>query len=383
MATCFIFVKYLTDEGCQCLTLNQQGDIEASLAERSFNDILQLQNNTYTVIVAPAEHFSLHRVELPWLPEKKARAALPYALEDKLADNVENLHFAFDRNYYQQGHYLVAVCQRTYLATLFEKLAHQSIKFDVITMDWFALANSEACIVDTGLLIHDNLIFCGALSAELAPLYLKGTPLDFQLYSFIDSDDSLLNYPSQSTGEKSAVWVAKRLQKAKLLNISQGQFQQQSSYAQTKRWYYAAGIMASIWLLTALLINSIKLHTLDTQIKEVDGQIAVIYKQFFPQAQQVISPRFRIEQLMKSKKGEGNNTFWLLLNQFSLASKDIGTKLEQLRYQNQQLQVTVVSKDFNALEALQTYLQNTQINVKQTHASSKDNQVLGTLELTL
>ncbi|AHE66506.1 hypothetical protein Loa_00947 [Legionella oakridgensis ATCC 33761 = DSM 21215] len=57
--------------------------------------------------------------------------------------------------------------------------------------------------------------------------------------------------------------------------------------------------------------------------------------------------------------------------------------IEQLRFQNQVLSVTLLSKDFAALEHLQRRLQQTKVKVSQTQASSHEQQVLATLELRL
>ncbi|MFZ5962164.1 type II secretion system protein GspL [Thalassococcus sp. BH17M4-6] len=46
------------------------------------------------IALVPAERFSLHRVDLPLRGERQRRAALPFALEDDLAQPIDTLHFA-------------------------------------------------------------------------------------------------------------------------------------------------------------------------------------------------------------------------------------------------------------------------------------------------
>ena len=383
MATCFIFVKYINDEGCLSVTLNQQGDMEAPLAQRSFSEIKQMQTNTTTIAVVSTEHFSLHRLELPWLAEKKARAAIPYALEGKLAENVEDLHFAFDRNHYQHDHYLIAVCNKSWLIELIATLDNYNLHFDSLTLDWFALANNEACVMDTNVLVHDNLIFCGSLAPELALIYLQNVPAEKTIYTFVTNNSEPVTGSVQAIEMDSSLWIAKRLQAHKYMNVSQGALRHGNSHAKTQRWYWAAAAMSLVWLISILLNNGIKIHTLNAQTKDIDSQIASSYRYYFPNAQQIISPRFRIGQLLKSRKNDNDTAFWILLNQLTQASQHIQSTVEQFRFQNRILQVTVISKDFDALEALQTFLQKAAITVKQTQASSRDDKVIGTLELSL
>ncbi|MDP1602599.1 MAG: type II secretion system protein GspL [Legionella sp.] len=383
MVTCFIFLKYLTDEGCLSLCLNQQGELHAPLAERTFSEIKQLQLNAKTIAVVSTEYVGLHSVELPWLPEKKARAALPFALEDKLAENVDELHFAFARQFYQNGRYLVIICNKSWLMDILATLEDHHIHFDNITLDWFALDDNETCILSSSLLTHNEPFFSGALAEELAISYLKDLSLDQTIYTFTDSDPLLLAPTAQVTGIESLLWIAKRLHVKKTINLSQGPLEQSSSHFKTKRWYLAAATMSLLWVAILLIGNGLKIYSLNSQVSEVDKQIATVYRQFFPKAQQIISPRFRISQLLKSRKNDTDKAFWSLLNQLTEAITKNNSKVEQLRFQNQLLQVTVVSKDFDTLEAVQTALQKASVKVKQSQAASTGDKVTATLELSL
>lgn len=383
MATCFIFAKYLTDEGCLCLVLNQQGDVETPLAQCNFHEIQQLQVNATTVVVLSTSIASIFRIALPWLPEKKARAAIPFALEDKLSENVSELHFAFDRSHYHNGHYLVVVCNKSIISLLVEAFDRHNLNFDIMTLDWFALENNEACVMDTNVLVHNNLVFNGSLAPELALTYLNDIAEEQTVYRFPDSGIPVTATNMQMVDIASSLWIAQRLKNLKLLNLCQGQLQHGNSKTKTRRWYWAAMSMSLIWLLTLLVINSMKIQSLNVQTKTIDAEIATVYRHFFPDAKQIISPKFRITQLLKSRKNDGDNAFWVLLNELTQAGKINQSEVQQLRYQNQIMHVTVTSKDFDSLEALQTFLKKAEIQVRQSQASTKDDKVVGTLELNL
>jgi general secretion pathway protein L len=120
---------------------------------------------------------------------------------------------------------------------------------------------------------------------------------------------------------------------------------------------------------------------LNKQTQNVDEQIAVIYRQFFPGSKQVISPKFRIMQLLKSNDTEDQNHFWFLLNQFAKVTNNDQFTLEQIRYQNKSLSVTIISADFASLEKLENELKKLQLKVKQTQASTHEQHVVATLEM--
>lgn len=386
LANCFLFTEHLKEDGCLSLKLDHQGQVAAPLLHRSFSDIQALQADSRTYLVAPGQHFSLHKLELPWLAERKARAAIPFALEDKLAQNFDSLHFAFDRQHYQNGSYLIVVGDKAYLQALIATLDEQQINFDLLTLDWFALVPDEIAVMANSLLANDEL-FQGALSTDLAPFYLSKWSGERSIYSFSDSnkeqlDDSALLEQLKEIAEPSYQWIAQRLLKNRPMNLCQGELQHGSANSKTRRLYQAAAAMSLLWLLSVLTVNGMKLFFLHRDIAAVDTQIASIYREFFPQAQQVISPKFRINQLLKSNQGANDLTFWTLLNNLAKNYNNSLT-IEQLRFQNQVVSLTVISKDFETLESLQTELRKNNIKVKQTQASSKDGRVIGTLELAL
>ena len=383
MTTCFIFAEDLDEDGCLSLRLNQQGEVDAPLLKRSIEELKALQAYARTVVVLPAHLSSLHELELPWLGERKAQAAIPYALEEQLAQPVTSLHFCFDRQYYEENRYLVVVIDKTYVVNLMEQLEALNLDYEAITLDWFALRPGEACATAATLLVNDSF-FKGSLSGELATLYLNQKDVTTEGMAFKDSLPSLVRKGSKTIDELSAVWIAKRLLAGKRMNLCQGELQHEASQRSLKYWYSISGILAGVSLACFLFFNLFNLYVLNHHIAELDEKIAVVYHQFFPQATQVISPKFRVEQLLKAGHNSAQSaSWWALLDKFAHAFKGQSSHVEQLRFQNQVLSVSLVAQDFATLEALQQRLQEQKVKVTQAQASTREHQVIATLELSL
>lgn len=378
MDTCFLFSAHLDDEGCLGLKISSDGTLSVAPQKMTFAEIRSHQKDSQTLIVESCIHTSILKIELPWLPDRKARAAIPYALEDKLAQHVEELHFAFDKKRYVNHHYQVTVIAKQRLRYIMTVLDKQGISFTQITLDWFALEPDELCISGETVLINQD-DFQGALSGTLALNYLtqhpQYTPLLFQ-DSALQTEDS----PKQS--EHSYVWIAKRLMHSKPLNLCQGSMAHGATSALIQKRYYLAGVLCLVWLVSIVSVNYIQLQLLNNKTTQVDQQIAQIYHQFFPDAKQVINPKFRITQLLGNNDASSQQRFWYLLNEFAKVSKNSAVHVEQLHYQNKTLSITVISPDFAHLEKIENQLKKAPITVKQTQASSHDQQVIATLELT-
>lgn len=379
MDTCFLFTDYLDDSGCLSLKLSHTGEVITAPTQLGFKEIKELQQASTTILVESCAYVTLISLELPWLTERKARLAIPYALEDKLTQPVHELHFAFDKQYYQNNQYLIAVIAKERMRYIVQQMNEHHIEFERITIDWCALDKTQVCVSGANLLINAD-DFKGALSGSLAYTYLQQHP-EAQSLLFKDSELKITNNVEHSNNY-SYIWIAQKLLHLIPLNLSQGELQHNTGIDWVKRGYKLVLTTCAIWLISMLLVNAWQVHSLNKKTEAIDNQIALIYHQFFPDAKQVISPRFRISHLLKSKQEEHQNRFWFLLNEFAKTIKNSSITIEQMRYQNKILAVTVVSPDFAALQKLETNLKQAQLHVNQTQASTHDQQVIATLELT-
>lgn len=379
MDSFFLFTKHLDDQGCYCLKQSQQGELILPPAVRTFAEIKIVQEYCTTWIVESTINASLHDLEFPWLPERKAREALPFALEEQLAESIDELHFAFDKAHYQNKHYLIAVLNKQrmhYLMTIFKE---KDIEFELITLDWFAVPAHTLCVFGNTLVVN-NHDFKGALSGDLAAHYLKKHPLTQTL---IFSDSTLTSdNPTEKQEEDSCTWIAQQLATLKPLNLCQGTMLKENASEWITKGYQLVAALAGFWLLSLLLVHGIALFIINKKTSLIDEQIAVIYHQFFPEAKQVISPKFRINQLLNTDSANAQTRFWFLLNQLAKVIKDNTTTIEQVRYQNKALLVTLICPDFSKLEQIEKKLAASQLKVKQTQASTQNQQVVATLELT-
>ncbi|MFY7698220.1 MAG: type II secretion system protein GspL [Legionella sp.] len=381
MATCFLFVQQLDFDECLSVVLDSHGDVQEPLATRSLTELRSLQQHaTKTIVVLPANVSSIHEVELPWLSERKAKAAIPYALEDHLAQQISRLHFCYDRHHYQNHKYLVVVTDQLLLAAYIDKLIASAIQFDVLTIDWFALQPNEALCYKNRLLVHEQQLQ-GALSAELVPLYLAAIPSHITIYSETDSINGTNSVIILA--EPAELWLAQRLMFAKPMNLYQGDLVIKNSKRSIQSRYMVSGVFLVIWLLTIVLVNVINLYDLSLKHDALDKRIAVIYRQFFPGSKHIISPQFRINQFLKTKNKHNDERLWQLLETLAAALKGQQVRLQQLEFKNSILTISLCSQDFAALERFETKLHQLTVKITQKQASSNEQQVTAVLELTL
>lgn len=382
VATCFLFSEHFDGKLCRSLKLDNQGQVEAPLAMRTIDEFRSLQLHARTVVVLPTLSATLHRVELEWLPIRKAQAAIPYALEECLVQNVMQLHFSFDKQYYQNHRYLVVVTDKEKLRAFIQDLDELSISFDLITLDWFALNEGEVAVMRDSILIHEEA-FQGELRGELLTKYIQQYQ-DHNYLVFSNSGSWVKDMPHHTIHEEAEVFIAQRICTKGGINLCQGALRQSSPIVASRKWYQAALGLFLALLLSIPIIKAIDLQILHRKVAVLDKSIAVLYRGFFPEASRVVSPRFRVEQLLK---GGATNpdaaSFWTAIDVLANAYKNNTFTVLLCRYQHRVLSVRLMIDNFAALEKLQSSLKHLGLKVVQSEASSQKDKVIATLELSL
>ena len=398
MLTCFLFAKCFDRDAILSLCLDLDGRVDKPLKARSIEEVRALQVNARTVVVLPSQWCSLHLVELPWLPYRKALEAIPFALEEQLAQSVSHLHFAFDRVHYQNNTYLVAVIDKLLLQEWTSNLQLFGLSYEAITLDWFALLDGEGCEIEKTVLVSSDQ-FKGALSVDVWEHKVPDWANTVTWYRG-SSDSKTIKMPIETTIESPGyVWIAQRLLKNKPMNLCQGEFQHDTSQTQIRRWYQLSAIVAGIWLLSFLAIHGGMLLILSHKNKLLDQEMASAYRVFFPQATQVVSPKLRITQLLKQNQSGYNAVLWTLLGKLSavLANAhpaipstntttqvaDQLTVVQELQFQNPTLTILLACDSFAGLEKIEAGLQKARVNVKQLSAATEVDKVMAKLELSL
>ncbi len=385
MHTCFLFVGHEFEQHYLSLRLDASGHVDAPIERRTVEEFHLIQKGAQTIVVLPTRLASLHQLALPKLSSSKIRAVIPYALEEQLAESVVRLHFAFRRQLDMDNHFLVAVLDKQWLAELLNHLASQQIVFEDMTLDWFAIKEGEACVHDHQVLIHAST-FKGAVGVELIDYSLQEMPMPLKIYTF-SNGIPIPHHDAVLMPENSYHWIAQRLLTQSFLNICQGEFSQDSKQRKTRRWFMFAGLAAMTWFLVNLLLKIILLFMLKHHNAQVSTQISDLYHQFFPQSHAVVSPRFRIEQLLKQQSG-ADALLWRLLEQLAAAAftdggatADKALRIQALRYQSNGLMLNLECDDFATLEAFESRLHHQGITVRQLSAAQKGKNVVASLEL--
>lgn len=271
----------------------------------------------------PSEQVLLTRVAIPNRNKKQLRRAAPYALEEELAEDVEELHFAFGTQA-KDGPTGVAIIRHEAFSQWLDAvkatgMSLQCVLPDVLALPreagaWSILIEAGRCLVRTG---EERGFAC---EPELLPALLQGaleeaadTPPEFiTRYNCTSATPDLralnLEIREGDCQQGPITLFAKGLAEDPELNLLQGAFEAKAEYSAALKPWRAAAVLAACWLALAFGARALEVHQLSTQKAQLNAAIEKTYREAFPNAKRIVNPRVQMEQKLKALRGaEGAN----------------------------------------------------------------------------
>lgn len=333
----------------------EQAPLSRLLAEITADDRI--------VLLLPAEDAVVASVNLPVRQRSRLLQALPFALEEQLADDVDDMHFALGAKA-SDGSHRVAAMRRDRLAAYLAPLET-------------CLAPVEGAYLDAQLLPQD--------AESSAALWLEpGRVLLQTAEQAVATDDSLMDIvvgrlhdlpdlrlwladgvnapetlPAQAEREsvrsgleQLALWTAQPAGRA--LNLLQGEFRPQSDQSEWWRPWRPAAAVAAALLLLSTGYQGIDLTQKRRSLEALESQNIQTFQQLFPAEQRIVDVRSQFEQQLRLLENpEGGQGFLFLLDETRQAfANNDGFSMNELQYRDGHLFIGLEGKDLQALERL-------------------------------
>lgn len=318
------------------------------------------------VLVLPVEAVTACAVNLPTRKARWLRQALPFAVEELLAEDVELMHLALGEQLADGRHRVFAV-RLSWLAS------------------WLALCATppQAIAVDADLLpgpgsallpLHGRWLLGGENVARMA-VQVQSWP---QLSPLCAQPQVAWCGPQQSPLQpidevkavaEPFVWLA---QQPLRNNLVQGEFAGQSACGQWQRWRPLLGLVG-LWLVLQWGFNLAQGWHLQRQADQYASASTALYKELFPQDSKLINLRAQFDQHLQAGAGGGQTRLLGLLAQVSgaLAAEGRQVQISQVDFSEARgdLALQVQAPGFAELERLRERLEGGGLAVQLGSAS--------------
>jgi general secretion pathway protein L len=318
-------------------------------------------------LVLPAEVCSAFAVNLPTRKARWVNQALAYAVEELLAENVDDLHLTHG-DALEDGRRRVIAIRRQLLADWLQDLKTLGLTIVAIHVDADLLPRDGTQL----LFIEDRALLGGSPEARLAfesaqwPHLAGQCPAPHHGHGTLEAAPSPLD-DYQQLDEPYRFLASGR---AAALNLAQGDFAIHAAGSGLGQWKPVMIVLALV-LAVQLVFNLVQAWTLESQAERYAEASRALYTELFPEDRRIVNLRAQFDEHIGQRAG-ASAEFMRLLNEVALAlAEGIPVSIGQLDFNQARgdLALQVRASDFAALEQLRQRLGQTGESVQLGSAS--------------
>jgi len=376
------------------LYLNQDNQIQ-TVPPISLSDLKNTPSLYDVCAIVPAQSVLLTYAKLPKLNRHRMLQALPFALEDQLLAELNDLHFAIGP--YQTDGLPVAIVTKEKMAAWLAMLNELGIKPSAMTPESLAIPytpNQWNIIVHDDIAIIRTELFSGFACdknnlADMISLTLNESlpaPTQINIINYTENDLTVTTAVKTNERKVSSKHFLTDMHSAEnpAINLLQQQYQARLSSAQNKKIWRLSAYLGIATISLLLIGNLVSFFILHKQVSGLDNSISKIYKHHFPLATTVTAPKERMtEKLNKLSNQNGNNRLllWLAYVGKSLQQAP-SVRLSQMDFHNNQLNLQLTASNSDNLDAFTQSLNSQGLDVRQQDVAVVGSNIKGTVIIT-
>ena len=362
-----------------------------------------------TVVLAPAVDVLLTRATLPVRGAAKVLRALPFALEEQIAEDIEALHFAAGR-LAPDGSVAAAAVDREQLENWLQLLAEAGLEPQVVCseadgapaapnhLNW--LLDTDRCIARSGDGLPVAIEIDSIVEALRYGPQFPGEDEQPKHLSVYLSADARTKFGEQLEALRPGLasvevrllpegvlpHLAAGVVTREPINLLQGSFAPRTQLDRLwKPWRTAAALLA-VLAVTMVGQQALRLMQLKQEEARLDEAIAATFQQALPGAR-MEDARFQVERQLAALRGSGsaaNEGFLIALDTLGSAlSEAPGIRLEAISYRTGVLDLRLQAPSVDTLELLrQAVARDGRFTATIQQANQRSDGVEGRIQLT-
>ncbi len=387
-----ILFRFLDGDTCEWSPVRQPAE---PVQRGSLRDLASACSGRRAVLVADGAEITLTQAHVPSRQRSTVMRAVPYALEDRFAEDIEALHFAVgDRQ--EDGWVRVAVVRHEVMQDWRKRCFDAGISLAEVVPELLFLPHVEG---GWSLLGDGNriLVRTGAWSGfvtdrEAAPVYLDlalrqaGEDKPDSLHLFGELDPAEVRLSSQLNVVKAEspmtalqVYAQQDVPYAKF-SLLQGIYKHGAEIGRMFRPWRVAAILAAVIVLLQFGLNVTQQVKLESLARDYTAEMERIYRETFPDARKVVNPRVqmdrRLAELRRGTAGGDGGVLALMSRAGPVVKATPGLKIDGLNYRNGDMILTISADSLERVDQLRgRLLEAGELQVELQSASSREGQV--------
>ncbi|HSC82141.1 MAG TPA: type II secretion system protein GspL [Pseudomonas sp.] len=324
-------------------------------------------------LVLPVEAVTVCAVLLPTTKARWLAKALPFAVEELLAEEVELFHLCVGAALGDGRHHVYAV-RRSWLAAWLALCGDNPPQRIEVDADLLPGEGSQLLCQGERWLLGGSAEARLALRAEAWPQLAALCPAPRIAY-VADDQSAPEGVEHIQRIAQVHVWLA---QQRGAGNLAQGPFARREASPGLQRWRPLLAL-AGLWLLLQWGFNLVQGWQLEREAQRYAAANEALYRELFPEDRKLINLRAQFDQHLSETQSSRRSLLLGLLEQAAtvINSEGVRVRVEQLDFsaQSGDLAFSLQAEDFSALERLRTRLQEAGLAVNMGSASREESGV--------
>lgn len=357
----FIRLGRTAEQACSWLVWSEQEqEIIASgeLANaQGLSTLTERAGNRPVDVLVPAAAMTLTSVHLPEKGQRQALKALPFMLEEALAEDVDAMHFTVGP---RDGDALsVVAVAHEQMQTWLSCLTEAGLKVKRIVPDCLALPLQEcqwaAMNFGNELLLRTGLATGQSLPLPWLPIaleQLKPAQGEVSVASYTEMQLEGVELKPQSL-ELPMLVLARGILNAPV-NLLGGVYTPKREYSKQLMMWKSAAIVIIIACVLALVNKGLNIHQINAQVADLKAQSESIYQQVVPGNSRIVNLRSQMDSQLRALQGQGSGAeFFTMLDGLQDAFKQVPElKPNSLRFESarNEIRMQVSAKNYAQIE---------------------------------
>lgn len=376
------------------------GNVMSGTLEQAAAEILQ-QPGVQTVVSVPATEVVFARATVPGHGRARLTQAVPYALEEQLAAEVEQLHFALGRRE-ADGQVNAAVVSRAHMQDWLARLSAAGLQPDYLMSEmqllplmpgeWSALRENSVVTVRTGAqqgLVVDSENLAAMIHAAVdevrdgkpARVHLIDADLDAPLAAAVED----VEFVREICHAHPLPLLVRNFDAQGAINLLQNEYSRREQLGRLWRPWRAAAALLAVWLVFNIGLTVFESIQLAREQGQLTAQVEQLYRKTFPDARKVVNVRVQMQRgldALRANADAGSADFLNLLAASGAALHDNSAiTLRGISYKDRQLEIDLEAGDMQALDQLKQRLMQSALAVEIQSAAAKEGKVEGRLQI--
>ncbi|MEQ1440557.1 type II secretion system protein GspL [Fontimonas sp. SYSU GA230001] len=355
-------------------------------------DVIALAAGRRTVVLVPSADVRLTTVELPARQIAKVLQAVPFAVEEQFADDVETLHFALGTRQ-ADGSWPVAAVARTRMSHWLSVFAERGVRPDAVIPDLLTLpvpADNELSLlfddeevlvrsgVSAGFVCHrDDLQFCLQLIDPQRGRVLRTLiPRDvaFDPSTLPWAQEALHGFPHPLAA------MLQGIARHPHIDLLQGEFSPRQDLLRLWRPWRLSAALAGAAVTIAAGAHAIDAYRVGHELAELRARNQQRYQQVFPSETRIVDLEAQLDQQFARLSGGSANGGLLPLMQVvaDAAAAVPGLNVQALQFRDGALYVSLTAGSLQVVDQLKTWFEGgraARMEVQAANAGSEGVQI--------